>query len=230
LEACGLVIHNGSFHGPSVGNLKGNFEDKEFVDIHARELKSKYPDSKGWQVFSPDKLTFSIEHRHQLEDLTRERSRKYELWGWKDPRSVFFLDEWKKMIPKLKVLFLWRPCGEVVRSLSVRSSEAKHDVYKVGNIKESLMMWVTYNTLVLRHIRRYPDDSILFRTHDIISNNRKCFSKVNEFTGNQLSYTDLMEIFETDLFGNKSMDHGDYSDQHISIESLHRELSLLSKT
>ena len=95
LEASGLVIHNGSFHGPSVGNLKGNFEDKEFVDIHARELRSKYPDSMGWQVFCPDKLTFSSEHRHQLEDLIGERSGKYQLWGWKDPRTVFFLDEWK---------------------------------------------------------------------------------------------------------------------------------------
>jgi hypothetical protein len=228
LESSGLVTHDGDFHGPSVGNPKGNFEDKAFVDIQIAELKSRYPDSKGWQIFSPDELAFSKTHRLELETLVQTRSGKYAVWGWKDPRSTFFLEDWKNIIPGLKLLFLWRPCGEVVRSLVERSAKAKFDVFKVEK-EQSLAMWISYNTLILRFMRNHPDDSLLFNTRDIISNGVRSFDRVNGFLDQQLSYSDFMNTFDTTLFNSSSMDISQYHEYLEPVEAIQAELALRSE-
>jgi len=228
LESSGLVTHDGSVHGPSVGNPKGNFEDKEFVDIHVKELKSRYPESKGWQVFSPVKLTFSSERHQQVKYLIQKRTEKNLIWGWKDPRTVFFLEEWKKTIPDLKVLLLWRPCAEVVRSLVDRSAKAKFDVFRI-NKAESVKMWIAYNTLMLGYIRQHPRDTLLFNTRDVISNGHRSFMRINDFLSNKLSYSDFMNTFDAELFGSKSICEREYSDHLESVESIQRELGVLSE-
>lgn len=228
LESSGLVTHDGSFHGPSVGNEKGNFEDKDFVDTHIKELKSRYPDSKGWQVFIHDQLSFSSENRVHISNLIKSRSTKYPIWGWKDPRSVFFLEDWKSLIPNLKVLFLWRPCGEVVRSLVTRSTKAQFDVFKVGR-EESVLMWITYNALILNYLRKHPRDSILLSTRDIIANTRPSFARINKFLGNKLSYSDFANTFDAKLFSGESICENDYAGHTESVESLHFELRSLSE-
>lgn len=228
LESSGLVIHDGSFLGPSVGNERGNFEDKEFVDIHAKELKSRFPGSKGWQVFTYDRLSFSSEHRIRLERQVNNRSARFPTWGWKDPRTVFFLDHWKEIIPDLKVLCLWRPCGQVVRSLVERSAKAKFDVFKVGK-EESVLMWLSYNTHVLNYVRKHPEDAVLFNTHDIISDGHPPFKKINGLLENSLSHSEFTDVFDASLFGCESICDSDYSNHRESVQSLSADLLALSE-
>jgi len=104
LETWGLIIHEGSYLGPNDGNIEGHFEDKAFVRLHEKIIKSEIPASKGWIVCSQKELSFSGEDYTYINETVEKRNQKYSFWGWKDPRTVFFLNYWKSIIPSLKVL------------------------------------------------------------------------------------------------------------------------------
>ncbi len=229
MEHLGLVIHDGSYHGAGTGNVKGHFEDKEFVDIHIRGLKVRYPDSKGWHVFSTDKLSFTTEDMEIIDSLVQNRIKKYQLWGWKDPRSIFFLEDWKRLYPNLKALLLWRPYNEVIRSLMARSVAASNDVYKVEVVNAS-KMWMTYNRLVLDYKRNHPGDAVLFNINDVVLNGEKTYSAINDLLDQQLSYFDLMKIFDARLFNMQPVSKAEIPAQNDTVESLHHELRSLSET
>ena len=126
LESCGLTIHDGNYWGPSEGNQKGHFEDKDFVQLHSSAILLESPKSYGWKIFSDDFLTFDHDQLSRAKKLVSDRNAKYRIWGWKDPRSVIFLKKWKAIIPELKVLLVWRPCSEVVNSLIRRAGKANY--------------------------------------------------------------------------------------------------------
>jgi len=125
IEHCGLSIEDGNLMGPGIGNPKGHFEDSDFVDLHSSAILSEHPGSKNWQVFVGKFMTFSDGHLSTAKKLVRERNKQFDNWGWKDPRSVLFLEQWKAIMPDLKVPLNWRPCSEVVHSLIERSSNGR---------------------------------------------------------------------------------------------------------
>lgn len=202
LEMCGLPVHDGSFHGPAVGNPKGHFEDKEFVGIHEAAITSHHPDSKGWKVFSGNKISFSKIELNRLQEFIDVRNRKFPVWGWKDPRSVLFLEDWKTIIPELKVLLIWRPCSEVVRSLVSRSRKATLDVFKI-NPNESVKLWHVYNSKLLEFKKKFPDDTLLLPLRSLLKTDRKVLLKINQVCQTQLNYSPIKSVFDTNLLKNK---------------------------
>jgi hypothetical protein len=205
LEFCGLKIHDGSYHGPSVGNSKGHFEDKEFVHIHSSAIKSEFPDSKGWLIFSQKKMIFSNEDLVNISRLVNQRNQKFSLWGWKDPRSVMFLNGWKRIIPALKALIIWRPCVEVVTSLLKRSKKAKADVFKI-NANESIKLWIAYNKRAYEYKKKFPDETLLLPLEVIIKNDQKVLSTINRTFQTSLDYKSISSVFDNNLLKKKRAD------------------------
>ena len=160
LELCGLRTHNGNIIGAHTGNPKGHFEDKDFVDLHSSGILQKYPKSKGWKVFTDNFQFFENQHLRHATNLISQRNAKYELWGWKDPRSVVYLRQWKEIIPALKVFLIWRPCSEVVQSLIKRSRKATAPVFNINSF-QSVKLWMSYNKKVFEYKIKYPNDTLL---------------------------------------------------------------------
>jgi len=198
LEMCGLPVHDGSFHGPGVGNPKGHFEDKEFVDLQADAIKSYFPDSRGWKVFSEKKISLSDQALDHAKELIDRRNGRFSLWGWKDPRSVLFLEDWKRMIPELKVLLIWRPCSEVVRSLVNRSQKATLDVFKISTF-EAARLWKVYNYRALEFKRKYSADTLLIPLAAILKKDKEVLSKISQLGQVQLEYQPIKSIFDETL-------------------------------
>ena len=106
LQTCGLVIGDGPTMPPHPDNPKGYFEDEAFVQLHIRSINRRRRTAYGWKLAPARSLTFStVEERIATEIITL-RQAKYSDWGWKDPRSLLFLPQWKRLIPELKVLFI----------------------------------------------------------------------------------------------------------------------------
>lgn len=199
LEQCGLIIHDGNVYGPSIGNLKGHFEDAEFVELHASAARSQHPASDGWRVFGSDFLKLSPEEWKRAIALARSRQAKFTWWGWKDPRTVMFLPQWKELIPSLKVVLLWRPCSEVAASLVRRSRRrGRNRNYRIS-LLESVRLWKYYNECAYRYKTLYPDESLLFSVYDVIQKDRRVLQLISQRFGINLTFRPIGGLFDPGL-------------------------------
>ena len=229
LQRCGLKVHNGDFWGPGPGNPKGHFEDKDFVKLHESVLQAHLPSSQGWKVTHKSDFVFNEKSDvNQALNLVNVRNSKYDQWGWKDPRTSLFLSQWKKIIPSLKTLVLWRPCEQVVRSLINRSRISKNSVMKVGTI-ESIKLWNTYNTLLLDYRSRYPQDSLFYPLESLIVNDRHVLNSINDNFGTNLIYHPISDVYDSELLKH---DHLPFLIRIIcrflGSEKIHRKLDAVS--
>jgi len=203
LEHCGLNIHNGNVIGPHIGNSKGHFEDKDFVNLHSSAILAEHPMSKNWQVFVDKLMTFSDGHLSTAKKLVSERNEKFNNWGWKDPRSVLFLEQWKAIIPDLKVLLIWRPCSEVVRSLIDRSKGASE-----GNVtittRQSIKLWTSYNQRVCKYKAKYRKDTILLPLHYLLTHDSGVITLIRNKLGANLEYQPINGVYQPELLQGRS--------------------------
>jgi hypothetical protein len=230
LERCGLSIHNGSYWGPGPGNPKGHFEDKDFVALHDSAIKAEDSASKGWIVFPQKPFFFkSDEHISQAFSLIEVRNAKYAIWGWKDPRTSLFLEHWKKIVPSLKVIMLWRPCTEVIYSLIRRSRQTTIPIMKIGFIK-SFRLWKSYTRLLIEYKKKYYQETLLFSLKSIVNSDHEVLSRINSEFQMELDYTPLETIFDRELLTNDRISnyHRIFC-RYFGGESLEKELDDFSE-
>ena len=108
---------------PASTNPKGHFEDLEILNIHRDDLISRNLDPSGLFCDQPIfDLSESLQSR--ADEFLRSRV-KYDLWGWKEPRTSLYLSFWKKRIGTLRVIVLERDPELVTNSLYKRLRKNK---------------------------------------------------------------------------------------------------------
>ena len=90
LSSHGLKIDLGNIIDPSVGNTKGHFEDKDFVDFHSGMLQKVNPKSDGWKIFKNEIITFSKQDVLEAKKIAERRNKTHENWGWKSILGQFY--------------------------------------------------------------------------------------------------------------------------------------------
>ena len=138
LEEAGLYL--GDVRTESKHNPKGNRESERLQHIHDAVLA----DNGGtWRKPSfPN--TWSAERSAELSEYIASMDR--ELWGFKDPRALLLFDEWRRQVPELERVGIFRHPLAVYRSLAARNRDFKE--------KEAVRLWMTYNErLVEEHAR-----------------------------------------------------------------------------
>jgi hypothetical protein len=206
LECCGLQVSDGNLMKPGMGNEKGHFEDLDFVQLHAQSIQARLPSSKGWIVTdaqAASDLNLNQERAQQLVDI---RNQKYPIWGWKDPRTVFFLEQWSSLIPHLKVLLLWRPCWQVMDSLQRRKNERQGKSRSAVNISalNAIRLWLLSNASMLAYYRNHPESTLIFPLSTIIDEDAQVLSIINQKFGLQFQYRPISEVLDSDLLNNRS--------------------------
>lgn len=196
LQSCGLAVDDGSSLGPRVGNPKGHFEDEQFLKLHHAAIEREMPKSGGWMAKPSRPFRPGPNFEAAARQLIAERTRKFPLWGWKDPRTSLFLEQWKRWIPELKALLIWRPCQEVVESLLDRARRDGHyDVPTIGAVAS----WCAYNKAILKFKRRWPDDAIMISAGALVSRDREVMELIQSRICRALQYQPLGELFDPAL-------------------------------
>lgn len=207
LQGCGLVIHNGRLLGPSAHNTQGHFEDSDLLEHHSHAITAQVSNSSGWKVLEPRPLRFHWRSRAGLAIEVAKRMMKYPTWGFKDPRSSLFLEEWRWLAPGIRTLIVWRPASEVVMSLERRSSAASRDRKHAGKLRvepdEGLLIWRAYNTLLLDYAIRHPRTTIVTSLAALLAGDRAVFDRINRLLDSRLSYSPLS------LYANPELLHGE---------------------
>ena len=146
LEEAGLYL--GEVNQRAKNNKKGNKESLYLMDF----LESILVKNGGaWHNPLVD-IKWSADDREELKKYIQSFSDK-EVWGFKDPRTIFFLDEWKAHIPHLKMVGIYR------HPMSVALSLQKRNNFK---IQRGLNLWKIYNRRLLALHKAYKFPIIEF--------------------------------------------------------------------
>lgn len=149
----GLCLGERLMPAVSGNNIKGFYENLEFVELHKKILRFHGLSTDGWTLERgipvPDALR--VEAERVVEKNTQPGH-----WGWKDPRATLFLDFWSETLPEAKFLFVCRAPWEVIDSLFRRGDEEFQNDPRLA-----VRMWEHYNSIVLDFRSRYPDRCLL---------------------------------------------------------------------
>lgn len=138
----------------SIGNPKGNYENREAIAINDTILKR----SGGSWALPPHPLkveqTDLARIRALCSALELGRPPEYPRWGWKDPRTLLTLDVWLHALQRpVMVLASFRHPTAVARSLATRD--------KIP-LAHGYALWVHYNSILLRALDHLPHMLIRF--------------------------------------------------------------------
>jgi hypothetical protein len=131
----------------------GHTEDLDFVEFHAAVLADAGLSEAGW-TDAPE-IPWGEERREAARQLVRRREGR-PVWGWKDPRTVLFLDEWRAVQPEARFVFVARPPWEVLDSLFRRG-----DFAFFWNPGLALRLWAHYNESLLAFRSRHERQCVL---------------------------------------------------------------------
>lgn len=158
LESAGLDIGK-RLMGSYVGNLKGHFENLDFVEFHESVLHSQGLSKAGWTL--ENTILVTQKYVDKAKEII-EQNKSKNIWGWKDPRTTLFLDFWADLLPESKFLFTYRSPAEVVDSLYRRGDEEFSN-----NPALAVELWMHYNKKILNLINKYPNRCLLLSIYSI---------------------------------------------------------------
>ena len=168
---CQLLHRGGLFlgydlMGAAFSNPYGHFEDVEVFDLHERILAHN---GLTWMVSEPFLPVITECHWDWMERFVKRRNDEHNLWGFKDPRVCSFMMIWKYLLPKAKVLLVYRHFSDTTYSLGRRQSvellsnpAGPQRMYRRfwEEPDLALRMWLTQNEALLTFARTYPEDTL----------------------------------------------------------------------
>ncbi|TLX73222.1 hypothetical protein E9993_15640 [Labilibacter sediminis] len=127
LQKCGLNIGD-NLMPAHFSNKDGHFEDMDFHDLHEEIFRNHNIPYGGFENIESFKPT--CEEVNKIADLVNKKNTLYKQWGWKEPRTCLFIDEYLKLIPNAVILLIIRDYNAVINSLINRD---------VNSIEQSLL-------------------------------------------------------------------------------------------
>lgn len=142
LEEKGLGL--GEVNEAAPYNSKGTREHDRVQEIHAAVMRQ----SGGSWRNPPKRVVWPEDAIAELKAFVDDMNRAHEQWGFKDPRSVFLLDEWRNALPEgLALVGIYRHPRAVARSLAARR-------FGPVDTDEGIRLWCAYNDALVKEHRR----------------------------------------------------------------------------
>ena len=193
LQQAGLVL--GKVHTANKYNLKGNRENLDVVDLHQALLR----DNGGRWDSPPDSVEWKNRHRRIARRILADFA-GLPIWGFKDPRTLLFLDGWLDLVPDMEFVGIFRHPMLVARSLASRKELPV-------SIEAGLMAWAAYNQRMLALYRNtpfpllsfdWPEDAFHEKTDRVVAD-----LKLETVPGSQRFYT--RELHKQHLSGDETL-------------------------
>jgi hypothetical protein len=156
---------------PNVSNVDGHFEDMDFFRLHEKILRYN---QSSWQYTGETDLEVPEFYRREMRRLVKMRNREYEVWGFKDPRTVLFLEDWYEEMNDPYTVVIYRHYTETTRSLlqrAVRDWLANPHGSQLSFWRDptrGYRMWLAYNRRLIEHCRRHSDRCIVVSQQAIL--------------------------------------------------------------
>ncbi len=157
------LIQSGGLHigdnllKPNRTNRHGFFEDVDFWSFQDQILKKR-----GFNDLSipEETIHWTDEEINKAKDIINSKS-AVAFWGWKDPRTCLFLNQWFSLLPEAKFVFVFRHPLYVLLSL----------IYAVPVSRDPMLVihgWYVYNKHILDFYKANRQRSILCHISGVI--------------------------------------------------------------
>lgn len=161
----GSLQHGGLFLGKhhtwNDFNRKGNRENQDVVNLHEAILKANNLSWKqplrpaSWKsLWQHPAAVWQAQHYARAREILAEYADQ-ALWGFKDPRTLMLVKGWRKLIPDMEFVGIYRHPMAVAKSLANRPALPV-------TVEEGLQMWYNYNRALLKEYRRQPFPILCF--------------------------------------------------------------------
>ena len=158
LQSAGLDVGE-RLMGGAFSNVKGHFENLDFVEFHETILDSQGLSKAGWTL--ENHISVPEEYIEKAKELLEKNNSK-TIWGWKNPRTTLFLNFWAELVPEANFLFVYRSPSEVIDSLYRRGDEIFYD-----NPAFAIELWMHYNKNIINFYKKYPDRCSILNIYTI---------------------------------------------------------------
>ena len=155
------------------GNPKGHYEDCDFLEFHQQALLANGLNPAGYTT--QDTIHVPEAMLDRAQSLIASRSGPDRLWGWKDPRTVLFLDFWHTLLPNAKYLFVFRSPWEVIESFFRRG-----DGEFICNPSLAVSVWLHYNRLIVDFVKRHPSQCVLKELSQAVDDPASVFQEMRD--------------------------------------------------
>ena len=178
LQSAGLDIGE-KLVAANYGNVKGHFENVDFVELHESILYASGIDTIGRTLNR--NITPSQYYADLASNLIEKNASSTGPWGWKEPRTTLFLPFWGSLLPTAKFLFVYRAPWEVLDSLFRRADDI-FDHYP----ELALAIWVNYNQAILEFYEAQPERCLLVNTASVTTDPQLLVAAIKDKLGIEL--------------------------------------------
>lgn len=148
------------------GNRFGYFEDSDFVLLHVDALKQRGLSIEGWVGEGTVPLPGALGEKARA--LVEQRRALGKPWGWKDPRTVLFLDAWLELVPDARYVFMYRAPWDVLDSL-FRRRNAGDEAFE-ADPELAVRVYIHYSRLMLDFLRAHPGNAVVLGADSFMRN------------------------------------------------------------
>ena len=142
LEAAGL--HLGEVNNAARYNPKGNKENESIRRFH-NGLLSRY--GTAWDRPPKHQVQWTAADEKRARALIEPYFHAARPWGFKDPRTVWTIEGWLRIVPGARMIAVFRHPSLVARSLGARRQSIGPD--------DALRLWCAYNCEIVRLQGKY---------------------------------------------------------------------------
>ncbi len=160
-------------------NLRGNQENQRIMHLHDVLLADS---GATWDKPPNSTVVWRSERKRELENIIKEYAGE-QLWAFKDPRTLFTLNGWLKMIPDLHFIGTFRHPSAVAQSLYNREKMP---------LNEAFHLWYEYNERLLFYQEKFEFDIVDFNLEpkQYLASVRKAFNKMGLLSSGKLHFFD----------------------------------------
>ncbi len=156
--------------GAALSNPYGHFESQTIVDFHKRMIKEHRLSSK--LSFVNRAKANALANTTTFQDAARVVLKSkftnddHSFYGWKDPRTPFFLEGWHQVLPDAYYVFVVRHPVQCVRSLDHRTRKNAGRSFFPFLSTRHFNLWDATNLCILNFVKRYPERSLVIHAPD----------------------------------------------------------------
>ena len=144
LEAAGLYLGEANNEAPY--NRKGNKENEAIRDLNDALLEGR---GAAWDRPPNGQIRWDRAGEARGRALIDPYRRAARPWGFKDPRTVWTVEGWLRLLPRARLIGVFRHPSLVVRSLVARDGRVGMDP------DAALGIWCAYNAELIRLQRKH---------------------------------------------------------------------------
>ena len=139
LEAAGLYL--GEVNNAAPFNKKGNKENKFIRNLNGALLAKI---GAAWNIPPNRKVQWDRSDEERAMSLVGPCLHTARPWGFKDPRTIWTVEGWLRLLPNARMVGVFRHPSLVVRSLTSRPGNLAVET------DQALRIWCAYNSELIR--------------------------------------------------------------------------------